>query len=144
VPRFLAWAFVTYPQHAAGAHFVVDRDRDRYLVHGLLAHYPLERLQAMAVQCWTLEADGDPTSHATWIAKSDRSLRVLRHKAAFLDRVVVGAQQLTLPPMVTFTAQELAEAKRALTFVYGRCPHDPQHDDWHACVREIALRRRVG
>jgi hypothetical protein len=144
VPAFLDWARVTYPHHAHGATFVIDRDRDGHLVSSLLDHYPLERLQAMAVQCWTCEADSDPNSHATWIAKSDRSLRVLKHKAAFLERVVVGAQQLTLPPMEPFTARELAEARRLLSFAYGRCPHTPAHEDWRDCVRAIALKRRAG
>lgn len=144
VRHFLAWAAMIYPQHASGAHLVVDPQRDGVIVHELLARYGRERLEAIAVQGWTIEADADPNSHASWIARSDRSLRVLRHKAAFLDRVVVGAQQLTLPPMVTFTAQELADARRALSFVYGSCPHNPGHDDWRECVLAIALARRAG
>lgn len=142
VPAFLAWAIATYPQHASGAHLVVDRDRDGHVVHGLLAQYPLERLQAMTVQCWTLESDGDPTSHASWIAKSDRSLRVLRHKAAFLERVVVGAMQLSFGPLVTLSAQEIAEAKQILK-ARGRCLHDPPCANWKDCVREIARARHV-
>lgn len=145
VPRFLAWASVTYPAHAHGAHLVVDRDRDGHLIHGLLEHYPLEHLEAMAALCWTIETDGDPTSHATWIAKSDRSLRVLRHKAAFLDRVVVGAQQLSLGPLLErpLSEHEIREATYFRTHVYNGCPHDTTHD-WRECVRAIALARRVG
>lgn len=145
VPAFLAWAVVTYPEHAHGAHLVLDRDRDGHLVSGLLEHYPLERLQAMTVVCWTIEADRDLTSQASWIARSDRSLRVLRHKAAFLERVVVGAQQLTLGPVDDgFSRDEIKDAERALIFVYGRCPHEPVHTTHKECVREIALARRVG
>ncbi len=126
VTRFLEWARVTYPLHACGAQLEVEQidrhgvDRLRYVVHGLLERYGLERLQTMAVTCWTIESDGDPESHASWIAKSDRSLRVLRHKAAFLERVVVGAQQLELGPLtpderperlVDYIARTLAEAR---------------------------------
>lgn len=145
VPRFLAWAIETYPQHAHGAHLVLHRERDGHLVHGLLEHYPLERLQAMTVQCWTLEADSDPMSHASWIARSDRSLRVLRHKAAFLERLAVGAQQLTLGPLMErpLSQREVQDATYALTHVYGRCPHEPRHTQFTDCVREIALARRV-
>ncbi len=143
VPRFLEWARVTYPHHANGAHLVIDRDRDGHLVHGLLEQYGRATLEAMAVQCWTLESDGDPTSHATWIAKSDRSLRVLKHKAAFLERVVTGAQQLTFGPMVKLSEREIAEAKDIRHRVYGGCPHQPRHDDWRDCVREIALARHI-
>lgn len=145
VTAFLAWATVTYPQHAQGAHLVVDRDRDGHLVHGLLEHYPLDHLEAMAVLCWTIETDGDATSHATWIAKSDRSLRVLRHKAAFLDRVVVGAQQLSLGPLLErpLSEREIREASHFRTHVYNGCPHDTPHD-WRTCIQEIAYARRVG
>lgn len=146
VSAFLAWAIGTYPAHAHGAHLVLDRDRDGHVVHGLLEHYPLERLQAMTVQLWTLEADGDPHSHASWIARSDRSLRVLRHKAAFLERLVVGAQQLHLGPLLErpLTAREIDEAKRLRASVYGGCPHEPAHTQYVECVRAIALNRRVG
>lgn len=146
VPAFLAWAIATYPHHAHGAHLVLDRDRDGHVVSGLLEHYPLDRLEAMAVTCWTIDADSDPTSHASWIARSDRSLRVLRHKAAFLERVVVGAQQLTLGPLLErpLSAREIEEAKTIRTKVYGRCPHDPLHREYVECVRAIALARRVG
>ncbi len=120
VARFLDWARITYPEHAKGAQFEMVDDRRRYVVHVLLEHYGLERLQAMAVVCWTIQADGDPASHATWIAHSDRSLYVLKHKAPFLDRVVVGAQQLELGPLtpdarpervVDYIARTLAEAR---------------------------------
>jgi hypothetical protein len=146
VAAFLSWAIATYPEHAHGARLVLDRERDGHLVHGLLEHYPLARLQAMTVTCWTLEADRDPASHASWIARSDRSLRVLRHKAAFLERVVVGAQQLTfgaLEPM-TFSYQEIKDAERRLVYVYGRCPHEPPCAKTRDCVREIARARRAG
>lgn len=145
VTAFLAWAVATYPTHARGAHLVLDRDRDGHLVHGLLESYPLERLQAMTVQMWTIEADGDPSSHATWIAKGDRSLRVLKHKAAFLERVVVGAQQLSLGPLIErpLSQKEIAFATDMLTRVLGGCPHGSDHK-FAECVREIALARRVG
>lgn len=143
VPTFLAWARATYPDHASGAHLAIDRDRDGHLVHGLLQMYALERLQCMATHLWTLEADGDPTSHASWIARSDRSLRVLRHKAPFLERLAVGAQQLVLGPIVTFSAQEIAEAKDLRNRVYMRCPHEPRCEDYPTCIREIAYARKI-
>jgi hypothetical protein len=140
VPAFLAWARATYPQHTHGAHLVLDRDRDGHLVHGLLEHYPLARLQAMTVLCWTIEGDGDPQSHASWIAKGDRSLRVLKHKAAFLERVVVGAQQLGF----VFSARELEEAQALRSRAWGgRCGHDPTCESPRQCVRTIALKRRL-
>jgi hypothetical protein len=144
VPAFLDWAAATYPIHAQGAHLVIDRDRDGHLVHGLLEHYPLERLQAMAVQCWTIQADGDPTSHATWIAKSDRSLRVLRHKAPFLERLVVGAMQLTFGALesVPLTRRELEEARLIRNRSYGGCPHNPRCESGETCVEAIAWARR--
>lgn len=146
VPVFLAWASATYPQHAAGARLVLDRDGDGHLVHGLLESYPLERLQAMTVLCWTIDATSDPMSHASWIARSDRSLRVVRHKAAFLERVVVGAQQLTLGPLEErpLSAREIREATDIRTRVYGGCPHDPRHGKFTDCVRAIAQARKVG
>jgi hypothetical protein len=145
VAAFLEWAVATYPLHAHGAHLVVDRERDGHLVHGLLEHYPLERLQAMTVRGWTIEADGDPTSHASWIARSDRSLRVIRHKAAFLERVVVGAQQLTFGALepVKLTAREIQEAKE-IHHRWGYCRHEEPHDNWKDCVRAIALARHIG
>jgi hypothetical protein len=145
VAAFLAWAIATYPTHAKGAHLVVDRDRDGHLVHGLLEHYPLDRLQAMTVTMWTIEAAGDP--HSQWIAtQTDRSLRVLKHKAAFLERLVVGAQQLNLGPLLErpLSQQEIKEATRLRTHVHGGCPHDPRHTTFAECVRAIALGRRVG
>ncbi len=141
---FLEWLRVTYPQHAKGAHLELEGHRRRYVVHGLLERYGRERLEQMAVVCWTIEADGDPESHATWIATSDRSLFVLKHKAAFLERVVVGAQQLNLGLMVKLSEREIQDAKDLRTRVYlGRCPHDPACADWKECVREIALARHV-
>jgi hypothetical protein len=139
VPAFLEWARVTYPQHAAGAQLVINRAYDGHLIHGLLEHYPLARLQAMTVAMWTLEADGDPKSPASWIAHGDRSLRVLRHKAPFLERVVVGAQQLGF----VFSARELEEAADIRKRVYLGCPHEPRCDGYAACVREIAYARKV-
>jgi len=145
VSAFLAWAAVTYPQHARGAHLELEGHRRRYVVHGLLEHYGRERLEQMAVVCWTIESDGNPESHATWIAQSDRSVFVLKHKAAFLERVVVGAQQLNFGPMVKLSEREIAEAKDIRNRAYGGyCPHDPTCEDWKECVRTIALGRRVG
>lgn len=145
VAAFLAWAIATYPQHAQGARLVIDRDREGHLVHGLLEDYPLERLKEMTVAGWTIEADADPQSHASWIARSDRSLRVIRHKAAFLERVVVGAQQLSLGPLLErpLSEREVRDATHVLTHVYGRCPHEPRHEHSRDCIREIALARRV-
>ncbi len=136
---------MTYPQHAKGARLEIEGHRRRYVVHGLLERYGRERLEQMAVLCWTIEADGDPESHATWIAtKSDRSLYVLKHKAAFLERVVVGAQQLNFGPMVKLSEREITEAKDIRNRAYGgRCPHDPTCADWKECVREIALARHI-
>ena len=140
---FLAWARVTYPQHANGAQLELDGDRRRYVVHRLLEQYGRPRLDEMALACWTIEADADPASHASWIARSDRSLYVLKHKAAFLERVVVGAQQLNLGPMVTLSERELADA-REIRLGQGGCRHDPPHDNWKECVRAIALARHIG
>lgn len=146
VAAFLEWARVTYPQHAKGAHLELDGDRRRYVVHRLLEHYGRERLEQMAVVCWTIAADGDPESHASWIAKGDRSLFVLKHKAAFLERVVVGAQQLNLGPLLErpLSQKEIADATHVRTKVYGRCPHEAVTHTFIECVREIALARRVG
>jgi hypothetical protein len=144
VGAFLEWARVTYPQHAKGAHLDLEGDRRRYVVHRLLEYYGRPRLEQMAVLCWTIEADGDPESHATWIATGDRSLYVLKHKAAFLERVVVGAQQLSFGPMVKLSAREIEEAKNFHVRAWGgRCQHESKHEDWKDCVRAIALARHV-
>lgn len=145
VAAFLEWARVTYPEHAKGAHLELDGDRRRYVVHRLLEHYGRERLEQMAVACWTIAADADPESHASWIAKGDRSLFVLKHKAAFLERLVVGAQQLNLGPLLErpLSQKEIEEAKR-IHHAWGYCRHAEHHDDSRECVRAIALARRVG
>jgi len=145
VSAFLEWARVTYPQHANGAQLELDGDRRRHVVHVLLEHYGRTRLEQMAVVCWTIEGDGDPESHATWIARGDRSLYVLKHKAAFLERVVVGAQQLTLGPLMErpLSQKEIDDARLIRTRAYGGCPHEPRCTREVDCVREIALSRRV-
>ncbi len=146
VDQFFTWAFTAYPQHMHGARLILNR-RDVANVAELLHTYALELLEAMTVQLWTLEADANPKSDWSWIARSDRSLRVLYAKAAFLERVVVGVQlrQLTFGPMeeAPLTRREVEEAKDIRTRVYNGCPHDPRCTDYADCVREIALARRI-
>jgi hypothetical protein len=82
---FLAWWTANYPTHNRGALTSVDAHRDGPIVLSLI--HPgrrLERLQALALVLWQVTADG--RGDAEWIAKSDRSLRVLRHKVNFLER----------------------------------------------------------
>jgi len=146
VPQFLAWWVATYPLHNHGAQSTVDGAAVT-IVQDVLRGRTVARLQAMALLLWSLEANSDPASHQSWIARSDRSLRVLRHKAQFLDRaVVVPPQQMVFGPMEEqpLSARELADAKTIRTRVYGGwCPHEPRCANGRACEEVIAWRRRA-
>jgi hypothetical protein len=149
IAQFLAWWRVTYPLHNGGALPTADAGAAAVVQQLLDDGRTIDRLQAMAIVLWSVEADADPASHQSWIARSDRSLRVLRHKAQFLDRAVVVPEQLTLGPMEErpLTARELDDAKQIRARVHGGCPHEPRCSGKTAyldCVRAIALARRVG
>lgn len=47
------------------------------------------------------------------------------------------------PSEVRLSAREIEAATRFRSQIYGGCPHDPRCEDWKACVREIALARKV-
>lgn len=79
--EFLEWWAAAYPIYNDGAQTTVDLEADGPLVAALLERRDLGRLQAMAVALWKVDAREDG-----WIADSDRSLRVLRHRADWLDR----------------------------------------------------------
>jgi hypothetical protein len=136
---------VTYPAYNGGAVNPIDVEQEGGIVRELLEAYPVD-LQAMALLLWQVVADRNPRSDRSWIAASDRSLRVLRRKAAFLHLALTAPEQLSFGPMeeVTLTAREIDEAKVIRTRVYGgHCPHEPTCTDWKDCVREIALARHI-
>lgn len=81
VLEFLQWWRDTYPLYADGARSTADVERDGPLVEQLLRDRTLFRLQEMAIVLWLVDAREE-----RWIADSDRSIRVLRHKADWLDR----------------------------------------------------------
>jgi hypothetical protein len=150
LPAFLDWLVTTYPLHNQGAQPVVHPERDGAVVQSLFdAGFALQQLQAMTIAMWTITTDGDPTSHRSWIARSDRSLRVLRHKAQFLSRAVAGVaevqQQALFGPLEVrpLSQREIEEAKQ-IRWARGGCYHDPGHTTFAECVRAIALSRRAG
>lgn len=77
---FLRWWTATFPICNEGAKSTPDAD-DLDIAVGLLAHRDADRLKAMAHVMWVVDERED-----SFIAGSDRSLRVLRHKADWLDR----------------------------------------------------------
>jgi len=99
VVTFATWWTATYPQHNKGALNAIDATHDGAVIRELLVDYPLDRLQAMTLQLWQLIADGNAQSDQSWIARTNRGLRVLRRKAAFLDLTLRAPQQLTFGPM---------------------------------------------
>lgn len=144
---FDAWWRANYPLHNAGATALVQRADLVAFGKCRDAGFSVEELQAMAIALWQIEPGPDP--HRTWIVGTDRSMRVLHHKAQFLGLVVAGVapQQLTFGPMepVKLTAREIQEAKEIHRRAWGnRCQHDPTHEDWRECVWEIARARHVG
>jgi hypothetical protein len=92
VHEFLeGWAGL-YARANDGAQCTIDLERDGAIVMELLQGPPrrtLDRLKAMAVLLQQIGTDGRRDSDRDWIARSDRSIRVLRHKADFLDLEVV-------------------------------------------------------
>jgi hypothetical protein len=84
VREFLTWWRAAYPLYNRGARTSVDVERDWLIVATLRAVRTLFRLQEMAIVLWLVDVREEP-----WIADSDRGLRVLRHKADWLDRRVV-------------------------------------------------------
>lgn len=152
VAPLVAWLATTHPTYHDGAALTLGRD-DTRLLREVLQGRTLERVQAMTILLWTITADANPRSHRSWIAGTDRSLRVLRHKAAFLDRMVAGlvpTQQLTLGPLIETVdepslSREEIQSARLIHVRQGGCPHTPEHtrEEWHDCVRQIALARKV-
>lgn len=148
VAMFLGWWIANYPLHNQGAQPLIDQANRSAAAQVLDAGFSIDQLHAMAIALWTLEPGPDP--HRAWIVTTDRSICVLRHKATFLSRLVVGAaigvqQALSFGPveLVPLSRREIDEAQAIRNRVYGGCPHDPHHADWRDCVREIALARRV-
>ena len=146
VEAFLIWWTATYPLHNRGALNPVSAVYDGAVVQALLHTRTIERLQAMALCMWQMTADGNFHSNRSWIARGDRSLYVLRRKAAILELALDTPEQLTFGPMDTepLSRREIEEAQTIRTRVYGGwCPHDPECIDGKACTRTIALGRRV-
>ena len=137
VEDFLAWWTATFPS-------TVDAARDGPVVADLLQHRPVDELQALAALLWTITTDGQPGSDRDWIARSDCSIRVLRHKVNFLERE--RRRGLAEPPIaeVRLTPREIEEAQLIRRKSYGGCPHEPPCAAWQDCVRAIALARKVG
>lgn len=127
VDRFADWWEANYPAHNSGVLDTVrDCDRDAALI--LLKARTLERLQAMALVYWAVEADGHRGSDRWYIAHSDRSIRVLLEKATFIERELV---RLEMAP----------QGSRP-----SRCRHDPPCASDDACIdRSVAKwRARAG
>jgi len=146
VAAFAAWWTATYPAHHEGLPNPIDATRDGAVLGELFDAYTIEQLQVMSQLLWRIVADNNPHSDRSWIAASDRGLRVLRRKAAFLAQALMlrVPEQLTFGPMAPLTAREIEEAQSIRNRCYGGwCPHDPKCADGKECVRTIALGRRV-
>ncbi len=143
---FLTWWRVTYPLHNDGAQSRAT-EADAAIATELLATYALDRLQAMSLFLWQVTTDGRHFSDRWWIAEivTERSLRVLRHKAAYLDKAsrlgAPGATQLHLESRPHLTDREIREAEHIRSLTFG-CPHEPRHGTARECVLEIAYARR--
>ena len=81
VHEFLDWWTTVHPLYSDGVPAVVDRKADAAIVHELLKTRTLARVKAMAIVMLLVTPAED-----WWIAASDRSLRVLRHKQLWLER----------------------------------------------------------
>jgi hypothetical protein len=148
IAEFLAWWRETYPLHNDGAQSRAA-DKDETIVADLLDIYPLDRLQAMSLYLWQVTSDGRHFSDRWWIAEvvTERSLRVLRHKAGYLDKAsrlgAPGATQLHLDarPQIVFSDREIRDAEQWRRNVM-MCPHDPPCEGFRQCVLEFAYQRR--
>lgn len=82
---FLSWWKTTKPQYDPGRPPTTEPDRGLLqVITSLLEMHTFEQLQAMAKLTWAIPSlKGD--AHAAWIAKSDRSLRVMQHKETYLS-----------------------------------------------------------
>jgi len=83
VLAFLEWWTTAYALYNHGAHTNIDLEDDATIVAELLDRRTFARLQLMAIVLWRITA-----RESQWIADSDRGLRVLRHKADWLDQYV--------------------------------------------------------
>ena len=137
VEDFLAWWTATFPS-------TVDAARDGPVVADLLQHRPFDKLQALAALLWTITTDGQPGSDRDWIARSDCSIRVLRHKVNFLELELRRGRTEPSIAEVRLTPREIEEAQLIRRKSYGGCPHTPRCATSAECVREIALARKVG
>lgn len=78
--EFLTWWQRTYPLYNRGAVTSIDADAVA-IVAALLKTRSATRLREMAAVLWLVDASEEP-----WIAlKTDRSLRILRYRADWLD-----------------------------------------------------------
>lgn len=83
VTAFLDWFIEEYPKHRHGVLYSVDPAVAEAVVSELLAGRSVDRLQAMAREMWAERSD-------RWILQSDYSLHVLKHRATYLENVVVS------------------------------------------------------
>jgi hypothetical protein len=129
VDRFVDWVRATYPEHNGDAPASI-RDCDRRAASDLLgAGYSEELLRAMAIEEWATTSDGIVRSDRSYIAESDRSIRVLQHKAAYLAQQVRGRGQAT-PRGGLSTGRP------------NGCPHTPPCVDEGTCTsRRFAAQR---
>lgn len=127
--EYLDWFSATYPTHRGEAQVTVDVEADGPIVVELLTNptRTVDRLKAMTLAMWTITPEEDP-----WLARAeDRGLRLLRHTADRLDRIV------------SMRERTAAAAPRACHY-----RHDPPCSSMATCLERerqlVAAREAVG
>jgi hypothetical protein len=84
------------------------------VVAELLQHRPADRLKHMATVLWTVRSNDEP-----WLAATDRSVYVLRHRAQWLDRRLTDVPHWWLDCPHAPKCGERAGCQLTLTVVDG-------------------------
>ncbi len=117
---YLDWFGVTYSEHHDGAKVTLDLEVDGPIVVRLLTtpQRTVERLQAMTLAMWTATAAEDP-----WLARAaDRGLRLLKHAADRLDRIVGERARRAATPEQRDQAQTRQEVLNRAIVRLRECP----------------------
>lgn len=102
--RFCEWWTTNYPKHNDGTLNVVRECDWEAAVTFFCLDVTEEQLREMAVACWAVESDSRANSDRSYIAQSDRSIRVMLQKTTFLQEEVKRLHR---------TAKQEADAKDA-------------------------------
>jgi len=85
--RFCEWWTVMYPAHNGGALSRI-RPCDENAAFSLVMDRPMKRLQAMAIEFWSLRGNYNRSDRA-YIGTSDHSIRVLLEKSQVIEKEVM-------------------------------------------------------